>query len=94
MIIVSLNTTSDPEIEYRKRIFGFEELIDKAVKFFDHNEAESFLNKIMSWGMETENNILKQLCELNHEKVSAMYMNYYLKFSDFEFFFESMTEER
>ncbi len=48
----------------------------------------------MSWRIESEDNTLKLLCDVGHERVAARFMDNYYKFSNYEFFFDCVINEK
>jgi hypothetical protein len=44
--------------------------------------------------MEAEGNILQLLCEVGHERIAAKYMTNYEQYSDWDFFFYCVKEEK
>lgn len=61
---------------------------------FDFHDAEKILETIMGWKIESKDNTLQLLCEVGHERVAAKFMDHYFHFSNYEFFFECVVNEK
>lgn len=53
---------------------------------FNFKEAEDMLKKIMMWRLPTEENVIKQLCDLGHERVAIIFMDDFHEHSNWDFF--------
>lgn len=71
-----------------------EKLIIKVNNYFDFHTGEEILNTILNWKFETQDNILKILCEIGYERIAAKFMNEYLQFSSWDFFFFCVINEK
>lgn len=49
---------------------------------------------VLKWKFETRENILKILCDLEHERIASKFMNDHLKFSNKEFFYYCVVNEK
>ena len=74
--------------------YTVDELVTKINEVFQHKEAEEHITKVLSWKFETHSNVLKLLCEMQHERIAAKFMDYFPSESNWDFFFDCVYEER
>lgn len=97
-LIPSLNkdTTADPDNydEEFSDCFTIEKLVKRINEFYDYHTSEEILSVVLKWKFETRENILKILCDLGHEKIATKFMFDHTKFSNKDFFFYCVLNEK
>ena len=93
-IDLQTDDSADDESDNTTRQYTIEELLQKIASTFTPKEAEELLTKVLSWNFPASSNLLKLLCDLQHESVAARFMQHYTYESTWDFFYESLVEER
>jgi hypothetical protein len=70
-----------------EKYLNFEMILHKVNALCNNSQVEDIIGTILDWNIETDENILKILCDLDLERIAARYMFTYTQYADFEFFF-------
>lgn len=96
----TLENDDDPQGQMNESTLGkdkhltIERIINKVNDIFDFQQGEEILSVILGWKFSASTNILQLLCDLGHERVAAKFMNDYIDYSGWDFFYHCVLEEK